>query len=229
MAIVLFELPEPIDDVGQATVRYIRNIASDTRFAKDIVLWLTEERRERHRERINDSRCVITYEVGDMIMARVQVNSNAKTGVVGKLSIESRGPFKVAIDHGNGSYTVVPFDKPNGTKRKFLAQDMYALPPQILPYDQVDLPDLRYMNNDFAPVTHPFKDSFNIESYNSIWFEKQPPSSKPTLQVYVKTIYPLRSKHQLNSLPPLLHGQTLSKKWTRRLQTMPLLHHKPME
>ena len=149
-------------------VRYIRNIANDTGVAKDIVLWLTEERIERHRERLNDSRYVITYEVGDMIMARVQVNSNAKTGIVGKLSIKLRGPFKVAINHGNGSYTVVTFDKPNGTKRNFLAQDMYALPPQILPCDQINFPDLRYMNNNFAPVTHPFKDSFNIESYNSI-------------------------------------------------------------
>ena len=54
-------------------------------------------------------------------MVRVQVNGNAKTGVVGKLSIESRGPFRVTMDHVNGSYTVVPFDKPNGAARKFLA------------------------------------------------------------------------------------------------------------
>ena len=182
MDIAMAEIPDPIDDAGRATVRYMRNISHDARFAKDIVLWLTEERRERHRERVNDSRCIISYEVGDMVMARVQVNSNAKTGVVGKLSIESRGPFRVVTNHGNGSYTVKPFDKPNGAERKFLAQDMYALPPTILPCDQIDLPDLRYMNTDFAPVAHPFKDAFNIESYNSIWFDKQPPLTKPTLQ-----------------------------------------------
>lgn len=143
MNIAISELPEPIDDAGRATVRYIRNIARDAWFAKDIVLWLTEEQ---HRERVNDSRCVITYNVGYMVMARVHVNSNTKTGVVGKLSIESRGLFKVTINHGNGSYTVVPLDKPNEATRKFLAQDMYTLPPQILPCNQIDLPYLRYMN-----------------------------------------------------------------------------------
>ena len=85
------------------------------------------------------------------------------------------------INHGNGSYTDIPFDKPNGAERKFLAQDMYALPPQILPCDQIDLPDLRYLNTDFVPVAHPFKDSFNIESYDSVWFDKQPPSTRPTI------------------------------------------------
>jgi len=99
------------------------------------------------------------------------------------------------VNHGNGSYTVVPFDRPDAATRKFLAQDMYALPPQILPCDQVDLLDLRYMNNDFAPITHPFKDSFNIESYNSIWFEEQPPSSKPVLKDVCK-----------ESLPPPIEG-----------------------
>ena len=38
--------------------------------------------------------------VDDMVMARVQVNSNADKGVVGKLYIEARGPFRVVADHG---------------------------------------------------------------------------------------------------------------------------------
>ena len=66
--------------------------------------------------------------VNDMVMARVQVNSNADKGVVGKLSIEARGPFRIVEDHGNGSYSVHPFNNPNSAIRKFQAQDMYALP-----------------------------------------------------------------------------------------------------
>lgn len=41
MDIVLSELLDPIDDAGKATVRYIGNIVNNTRFVKDIVLWLT--------------------------------------------------------------------------------------------------------------------------------------------------------------------------------------------
>jgi len=119
---------------------------------------------------------------------------------VGKISIESRGPFKVTVNHGNGSYTGVPFDKPNGTKRNFLAQEMYALLPQFLPCDQIDLPDLRYMSNDYAPVTHLFKDSFNVESYKSIWSDEKPPSSKPALQDVCK-----------DNLPPPIEGPATAK------------------
>ena len=62
-----------------------------------------------------------------------------------------------------------------------MAQDMYASPPQILPCDDINLPDLRYLNSDYAPVKHPFKDIFNIESYNSMWLDKYTPVHKPNL------------------------------------------------
>ena len=97
------------------------------------------------------------YTIGDMVMARVQVQSKAATGIVGKLFIQSRGPYKVIEDHNNGSYLVKSFDKLDATSGKFLAQDLYALPPQILPCDEVDLVDLRYLNIDFTSVAHPFK------------------------------------------------------------------------
>ena len=84
-------------------------------------------------------------------------------------------------DHGNGFYTVKPFDKPDSTVHKFLAQDLYALLPQILPCVDVDLPNCCYLNTDFAPVKPPFKDNFDIESYNSMWLDNQSLVSKPDL------------------------------------------------
>ena len=59
--------------------------------------------------------------VDDMVMARVQVNSNDDKGVVGKISIEAQGPFRVVEDHGNGSYYVQPFNKPDSAIHKFQA------------------------------------------------------------------------------------------------------------
>ena len=114
-------------------------------------------------------------------MDRVQVKSVAKTGTVGKFSIESREPLCVILDHNNGSYSVQPFDKLDGAIRKFLAQDMYALPPKILPCNPIDLPNLRYLNTNYSPVKHPFKTSFDIESYNSMWFDQQPSYTMPPL------------------------------------------------
>ena len=114
-------------------------------------------------------------------MARVQVQSSKDKQVVGKLSIEARGPYRIVEDHGNGSYWVQKFDKPDGVLRKFMGQDLYALPPQILPCDDIDLPDFRYLNSNFTPVKHPFKDSCNIESYNSMWLDDQNIVTKPDL------------------------------------------------
>lgn len=86
-----------------------------------------EERRERHRERVNVSKKIIEYKIDDMVMDRVQVKSSSTTGVVRKLAIEARGPFRITTDHGNGSYSVKPFDKPDAPSKKFMAQDIYML------------------------------------------------------------------------------------------------------
>ena len=97
--------------------------------------------------------------------------------------IESRGPFRIVSDHNNDSYSVRPFDKPNSIIRKFFLQDMYALPPQFLACDPIDLSDLRYFNTNYDQIKHSLKTSFYIESYNSMWFDEQPPSTKPPLKM----------------------------------------------
>ena len=43
----------------RATVSYIRQIGRDARFVKELVMWLAEERRQRHRERINDTKKLV--------------------------------------------------------------------------------------------------------------------------------------------------------------------------
>ena len=45
MNVALSELPIPVGDASQATVSYIRQIGRDARFAKELVMWLVEERR----------------------------------------------------------------------------------------------------------------------------------------------------------------------------------------
>ena len=134
------------------------------------------------------------YKIDDMVMDRIQVNSNAKDGVVGKLSIEARGPFRIIEDHKNVSYSVKPFDKANGAIRRFMAQDIYALPPQILSCDDIEFPDLRYLNNDFAPVKHSFKYVFNIESYNSMWLDKSVLMQKLALKDICQDSIPVTDK-----------------------------------
>ena len=93
MDVTLPALPTHITDAAKATVSYLHQISKGARFAQELITWLVEERRERHRERVNIGKNSITYKVDDMVMARVQVQSSSATGVVGKLAIEARGPF----------------------------------------------------------------------------------------------------------------------------------------
>ena len=67
---------------------------------------------------------------------------------------------------------------------------MYVIPPQILPCDQISLPDLRYINAEYAPVKHPFKAAFGIESYNIMWLDKTMILKQPSLQSICKYSIP---------------------------------------
>lgn len=52
--IAIEQLPLPIiSDAAKATVSYMRHISKDARFACELTTWLTTERRNRHRERVN--------------------------------------------------------------------------------------------------------------------------------------------------------------------------------
>ena len=70
--------------------------------------------------------------------------------------------------------------KLNIVLRKFMTEDLYMLPPAILPCEHLDTPDIQYLNGDFAPIKHPFDNTADIESYNISWFEDQPSSRAPT-------------------------------------------------
>lgn len=48
MDITIVELPSPIDDATNATVRYICSICSDSRFVKYLVTWLTDQPNSHH-------------------------------------------------------------------------------------------------------------------------------------------------------------------------------------
>lgn len=126
-----------------------------------------------------------------MVMALVHVTSKVANGVVGKVDIKARGPFCIIEDHYNGSYSMHPFNKSDSVIIKFMAQDLYILPPQILPCDDIDLPDFRYLNSDFAHIKHPLKDTFNIESYNSMWLDDTMQTRKPNLKEICNKVSPI--------------------------------------
>ena len=67
--IIIAKLPSSINNAARTTVQYLQNIISDSQFARDLVMWLTNNRWEWRREHLNTSRYIIHYEVLDMVMA----------------------------------------------------------------------------------------------------------------------------------------------------------------
>ena len=174
------EIPQQVDDNSAAIVSYMQYLSNDVTFSRELLQWIVHDSRERHRERVNEKRAAIAYQPGDIVMGRVAVMSKAKEGKVAKLVYQSRGPFIIVEDTGHSSYIVKRYGNSNSLPTfKFLAEDLYLLPRQVLPCDPVDTTDMRYLNTDYAPMKHPFEGSFDIAGYNTRWYDDEPPSRPP--------------------------------------------------
>jgi hypothetical protein len=102
---------------------------------------LTEEPRAIHRERANASRSPVAFAVGNLVMAKVQVNSDAATGAVAKLAHRKRGPYEIIESTGFGAYMVRRHGYPDSPLLKHPTQALSPLPPPLLPCTLLDTPD----------------------------------------------------------------------------------------
>ena len=77
------------------------------------------------------------------------------------------------------------------------------LPPVIFLGVYTDTLDLRYLNSDFASLYHLFTKGFNIESYNTRWFDDKPSSATPKLMYKVNGLIPEEVDVEVSTnLPP---------------------------
>ena len=67
--------------------------------------------------------------VGDIVKAYIQVQYNARKGVVGKLIYRANGPFVVTKDLSHNIFEVQQYDELSSAKRKYTNSKFYLLPP----------------------------------------------------------------------------------------------------
>ena len=160
---------------------YLRLGQSQSQFAVRILQLLTEERRTSHAERSNSTRSPHAFQAGDIVTVLVQVNSNAATDTVAKLSYRRRGPYLVLASHGNGSYDLRKLYDPNSPPVKHLGQHMTILPPALFPCQPIDCADQRFLDLHYAPRISPLAPHLGIEGYNLHWFDpaNAPPAQQP--------------------------------------------------
>jgi hypothetical protein len=173
--------PTPTSDQAVDVHAFLRLAGPTAQFAEQVLRLLTEERRATHRERANESRSPITYAIGDLVMAKVQVNSDASSGTVAKLSYRKRGPYEIVESTGFGAYLVRRHGHPSAPLLKYPTQALSPLPPALLPCTPIDTPDFRYLNHSHAPLPHPLRSPFNIQMYNNMWFTSSLPADHPPL------------------------------------------------
>ena len=127
-----------------------------------------------HAERVNNNKNIVEFIIGDIVMARTAVQSDASTNKVARLSYQVRGPFRIVKCIGYGSYLVRKLYKSNSPELKFMTTDLYSLPPSLKPCEPVDSFNIRYLNISYCPIVNPLIKPLNIELYNDTWFDTPP-------------------------------------------------------
>jgi len=138
----LAAMPDLIDNQSESVVAYLRYLQRDVPFARQLLAYLVEDRRLIHRERVNKKQYLVKHKPGDIVMAKVDVQSKRSVGWIAKLVYQSKGPFVVVEDTGFSAYMVRRYGKPDSALRKFMTEDLYMLPLAILPCEHFDTPDM---------------------------------------------------------------------------------------
>jgi hypothetical protein len=166
----------PVLNQATAVSSYLKNIASNAAFSLQIIQLLTQDRRTARSEHVNESRNQIIYNTDDLVLAQVQVTSQASIGVVAKLSYSIRGPFQIVARLPGGSYHVRKLGNPNGPLLKFPTEALQPCPPGLITCDPIDSTDLRYLNTTHAPSANPAAKPFSMKQYNEVWFSDSTPA-----------------------------------------------------
>ena len=98
--------------------------------------------------------------------------------------------------------------KPDNPEFKFMAYNLYSLPPSLKPYEPLDTIDTRYLNQSYAPPINPLDKYMHIALYHDKWFNK-PPNTYIPLLIYQYDTLKMPTK-SIPSFPSVveLHDET---------------------
>ena len=185
MDLKLKKTPELNDTNHSALYGYLRDVSIASTFAATVLRVLVEERRTAHRNRWNTKRAAKTFQIGDVIKAHVQAQSNTTTGTVHKLSYQARGLFQIKEILEANSCIEQRYDNDKSATRKYKGSESYLFPPSIFPHNPVDTMDQQCLKFSHTPVVSPPKQPLKIELYNNIYF---PSHSKHTCKPSVNKL-----------------------------------------
>lgn len=162
MDVELGVVPAPTTDNAALVTRFLEGVSEGRTVATHVLQIFREERATAYRKRINESRTQRRFRVGDMVTARVEVQSKSSDRKVAKLLYKSKGTMVIVADLNKGTYSLRHVDRPNGAPRKHKAEDMFLFPKALHPCEPFDSMDFRYLNFDRAPQPHPLRANLQL-------------------------------------------------------------------
>ena len=166
---------------GEAAVQHLET--TFPLWAKQSMLLqiLNEERRERHRELKNNSRNQKTFGIGDLVIVRKQVKSDAKEGIPSKLVLAKyKGPYRVIDKIGDRSYMLqkLPVFQGQGKPhkpRKYAGALMEKIPSTVIVNKRISSVDTRLAALEKPLVHNPLEQSLGFYQYGR--YVQAPPDS----------------------------------------------------
>ncbi|CAJ1952165.1 unnamed protein product [Cylindrotheca closterium] len=138
---------------GQNTLEHIETMFPLFWRQKELLKLLNEEQREHHRMLKNQTRTRRKFDIGDIVMVRKQVQSNASAGIPAKLVLRTKGPYRFIEKASEDSYrlqkipgTSTMLKKRGSTPIKESAFRMHKIPSTTILHKGVDTPDTRLAN-----------------------------------------------------------------------------------
>ena len=163
---------------------YLHDVSNDSTFASSILQVLIKKRRTVQRTRWNENRSVKEFKVGDVVNTHIQVQFNANTWAVKKLSYQARVPFQIKDIFEEKSYLVYRYDSTFIATMKYKRSELYLLPPSLFFREPLDTMDQRYLYLSFTPIVSLLKKDLYVDLYNDTYFSSKSKYIKsPTLDL----------------------------------------------
>ena len=131
---------------------------------------LVMERRERHREMRNQDKSQRKFNIGDLVIIRKQVKSNAALGIPAKQRFKWKGIYKVLEKVGERSYKVqkqpsVQGKGKPGRPKQYSAAVMEKIPSSLVVSRHLDTSDTRLAALECPLVRNPLEQNLGFHRY----------------------------------------------------------------
>jgi hypothetical protein len=135
---------------------------------KELLKLLNDERRTCHRDMKNKTRTTRTFNPGDLVIVRNQVQSKASEGRPEKVVLKAKGPYQVLEPARPGSYWIQKLpvlqgaNQRRGKKVKEADMCMERIPSTVVIHKRLDSLDTRFAKMDQDLVNNPLEQNLGF-------------------------------------------------------------------